>query len=142
MRLLDARGRLLGRVNVVDAAAFGFVAIAIGGGAAGYAAVRPRPPLVDAVTPRTIAAGTPARLLLTGRNLRPFLQVLVAPADTPPSQDPMRAERIGIGDPATADLPVPALGPGTYDIHVYDRGREVIVCRAAFAVAPRPAGGS
>lgn len=143
MPLIDRRGRIFGRVNLVDGSALTIVALLVAGGATAYAHIRPEPPTFTAAEPHAIPAGVASRLLLTGHALRPYLQAVVAPVGTTPRRAQLRdAEFIGIGDATVGALAVPPLQPGEYDVHVYDTGREIAVIREAFAVAPRSAEGS
>jgi hypothetical protein len=131
MPVLDERGRLFGRINLVDAAVVGFVLVLVPLGFALYLLFRESPPIVDAVAPARIAARLPARVLVTGRNLRPFLRVRVG------------ATIVGtmlVETPTQGEIKLPALAPGTYDLVLFDVVQEVARVPAAIKVDPDPAG--
>lgn len=138
MPLIDARGNLFGHLNVVDVAVVaGLVALASAGTLA-YSAWRVRPPEIAAVTPTTMRMNTPAVVRLTGRNFRPYLNAYVVRTGEPlPSG---RSVPFLIGTPTTVELRLPALGPGTYDIHLRDGADDVARRESAFKVA-RPGEG-
>jgi uncharacterized protein DUF4330 len=134
--LIDDRGRLFGHVNAVDATAAACAVAAIALGVVAFGAVAPRRPVVTRISPSVLRADAPVRLRFVGHDLHPFLQALVAPHGQPPVGDPTRGEWIGVGDTTVAELRLPRLDAGEYDVHLYDRGREVAVCLSAFTIQP------
>src|SRR5689334_193169 len=131
MPVLDERGRLFGRANLVDAAVIGFVVVLIPLGFALYLLFRESPPIVDTVEPKRIAARLPARVVVTGRNLKPYLRVRVG------------ATTVGnllVETPTQGEIKLPALAPGTYDLVLFDVVQEVERVAGAIEVEPEPAG--
>ncbi len=111
MAVLDDRGRLFGRVNLVDAAAVLLVLALIPLGYVAWMLFRTPPPVVESVLPAVVSAGVAnQRVELRGRRLRPFLRADVgdAPA-TYVFQSPERAEVV-----------LPSLSPGSYDLRFFD----------------------
>jgi hypothetical protein len=127
--LIDDRGRVGGRVNVVDlAAAIVFLAL-IPLAFAAYALFRTPAPTLSRVTPVTLFQGEPQRIEIDGTNLRPFMRVSI---DTVPA----RSFLLGSTKYAIVDLP--DLTPGSYDVVLYDYMQEVARLRRALTVAPVP----
>lgn len=133
MALIDDRGRLFGKLNLIDAAA---VVLLLGVLPLGYAAFllfRPASPRIESVTqvPPTreeirIAAGSAigAKLKVRGTGFNPLLRAMVG--DTP-------ALSFVFENPNSADVLVGELPLGTYDLILYDGVQEV--ARAVGAVS-------
>jgi hypothetical protein len=127
--LIDDRGRVGGRLNVVDlAAAVVFLAL-IPLAFAAYALFRTPAPTLSRVTPATLFQGPAQRIEIDGTNLRPFMRVSI---DTVPA----RSFLLGSTKYAIVDLP--DLKPGSYDVILYDYMQEVARLRKALTVAPAP----
>jgi hypothetical protein len=157
MTLLDGRGRLLGRFNVVDAAA---AIVVVAAGVALYSGYRvllmPGGPHIAAVEPSSQPAVNGARLKLHGRDFLPYHRVFVkrsgdtaqfvhegeTPVDVYTLPNHTQAQLL-VEDPSTAEIRLPdRMGPGTYDLMFYNETREVSSRRAAFTLisaAPPPA---
>jgi hypothetical protein len=129
--VIDARGRVFGRVNLIDAAVTLLIASVTACGAIAFVVIRPRPPIVTRVVPQTLAAGTPSRLHLDGRDFRPYLRAAIVSSG---GTLPVASAPILLGTTRVAELPLPPLSAGAYDIRIYDGGREIAVCERAFIV--------
>ena len=86
-----------------------------------------------------IAIDGPRRIRLTGEHFRPYLGAFVAKTDEPYSvvnrlPNTQQATFL-IETPTLVELALPPVGPGTYDIHLYDEAQEVAVRTAAFTIA-------
>ena len=124
MSLVDSNGKLFGRVNALD----GFV-LALVVAAAGLFAIRAlrhEPMSLAAVRPASLTTGQPMRVQLEGAGFRQFLQVFVGRTGQPFVL--MEADRLSqravfmVSSPTRAELQLPNLEPGSYDLYVYDQG--------------------
>lgn len=126
MTLIDDRGRVFGRVNLLDAV-IACVLVALVPLAFGlFVLFRPAPVEIVAVEPATLARGTTQRLQISGRNLRPNLFAWVG--DVP-------AAGLLIESPTIAEIKLPqGLAPGTYDVSLRDAEREIARRKGAFTI--------
>lgn len=125
--LVDERGRVAGRFNVVDAAAAVVLLVLIPLALASYLLFRAPTPALQRVTPATVPEGPNQRIELDGSNLRPFMRV---------SFDTAPASAFLLGSTKYALVDLPDLKPGTYDVVLYDYMREVARLPKALTVAP------
>ncbi|MEW5982046.1 MAG: DUF4330 family protein [Acidobacteriota bacterium] len=116
MPIVDDRGRLWGKVNLVDLAVAVFVLLLVPVAYSAYVLFRTPPPTIAAVEPAVLQEGKDLRVKLTGTNFRPFLQAAVGPT---------RAPGFLVESPEVAEVRLPDLAPGTYDLVLYDEAREV-----------------
>jgi hypothetical protein len=132
--LIDDRGRLFGRVNLIDAlvavVALGLIPLSYGA----YLMFRPPIPKIIEVSPGEITDSPPAderpRLRLTGEHLREALLPVIGGVPSPGFlvQNSQRAEVI-----------VPVLPVGTHDLSLVDGGRVLVTVPGAVrVVAPPP----
>lgn len=127
MPVIDDKGRIFGRLNLIDA----FVVVIVLGviplvyGA--FVLFRVPAPGIASVTPDRIDEGHAVNLRITGTNLRPFLTAYIGNAASP---------AFLIQSPTTAEVQTPALPAGTYDLVLYDEGQELARKPAAIIVAP------
>jgi hypothetical protein len=131
MPLVDDRGRVFGRLNVIDAIVAGFLVLLVPLGAAAYLMFRAPTPRLGSVEPTTLLPGVPKqRIHLRGENLRPYLRV---------NFNGQKAEQLLLLDFTSAEVVVPELAPGRYDVTLYDQAREVGKIENAITVtAPAP----
>lgn len=127
MSIIDDRGRVAGRVNLVDAllAVVLLVLIPVAYGA--YLLFQTPPPKLTGIDPATLYQGPNLRVGINGTNLRPFMRV---------SFDTMQGRTFLIGSTTRAAVDLPDLGPGTYDIVLYDYMREVDRLPKALTILP------
>ena len=125
MSVIDDRGRVFGRVNLVDAAAAAFVLLLIPLAYGTWLLFRPAKPRITSVTQvpvtreeRRIAGPVRAmaKLKVKGRGLTPMLRAWIG---TEPSLG------FVFEDPNSADVIVPPMGSGTYDLILTDNAQEV-----------------
>jgi hypothetical protein len=128
MALVDDRGRVFGRFNPVDAFVFVLVVVMIPVAYAGYALFRTPPARLTSVDPKQFTAGPNLRLRVNGTNLRPFMRV---------SFNTAQGRTFMIVSTETADVDLPDLEPGTYDIVLYDYAQEVDRLPKALTILPR-----
>jgi hypothetical protein len=138
MALLDQDGRLFGRVNIIDAVVLAIVVAAVPAAAIGYRSLRQSSIEVVSVEPSTITAGESARVHLAGSGFRPYLQAYLGAAGQPfiLSQVDRRSQQTKylLSSAIGVELQVQALAPGTYDLFLYDQGRQVASRPAALTV--------
>jgi hypothetical protein len=138
MTIVDERGRLAGRVNIVDAVVVAFVLALVPLGYAAYRVFRVRTPVIATVVPARLATAADARVRLSGQDFRPFLTAYVAKTGSPYSLADAHEAKFLIETPTLVELQLPALEPGSYDIHLYDLAQEITSRQSAFVVAPPP----
>ncbi|MGQ0732030.1 MAG: DUF4330 family protein [Acidobacteriota bacterium] len=115
MPVIDERGRLFGRINVIDATVGGLVVALIPIAFGAYVLFRQPEPRLISVEPTTITPTT-THLKVVGENLRPFLRVSIGQ---------VQGTTFALLNPTTAEVQLPSLSSGTYDIVLYDVSREV-----------------
>jgi hypothetical protein len=125
--LVDDRGRVGGRFNVVDAVAAIILLVLIPLALGAYLLFRTPAPTLVRVSPATLLEGQNQRLEIDGTNLRPFMRV---------SFDTIPARSFLIGSTSYALVDVPDLKPGAYDVVLYDYMKEVARLAKALTVAP------
>lgn len=125
MRMVDDRGRLFGRINLIDAAVLVFAAVLIPLGYMSYRLFRVLPPSIGSVEPAEAVQGQTARIRLRGEHLR-FADVYV---------NDLKAGALLIENPLVGEVTLPdGLAPGIYDISMRERGQEIARARAALTV--------
>ena len=138
MPLIDNRGRLFGRLNIIDAALVAFVLVLV---PVGYTASRlfrvPRPEIAS-VEPVAQAVGSSWRVRVQGRNFRPYLTAYVSPTGHPFSMliaQPTPFEcKVRLETPTILEVELPAVLEGQYDLYLFDETQEVARRTAAFVV--------
>jgi hypothetical protein len=130
MALVDDRGRLFSRFNVVDVFVFAVVVVMIPTAFGAYALFRSPPARLKSVEPKQLVMGPNLRVRIGGANLRPFMRV---------SFNTVQGRTFMIGSTETAEVDLPELEPGTYDVVLYDYAQEVDRLPKAFTILPRVA---
>ena len=127
MSLVDDRGRVGGRVNLIDAAVAVVILALIPVAYGAYMLFRTPPPKLASVSPATLFEGHNQQVQIEGTNLRPFMRA---------SFNTIPARSFLIGSTTYAFIDVPDLAPGTYDIVLYDYKQEVDRLPKALTVVP------
>jgi len=127
MTVLDERGRLGGRLNIVDAAIAILLLVLIPVAYGAFLLFRTPAPTVVSIAPAALLEGSNQRIEIDGTNLRPFMRVSF-------NTTPAKSFLIGSTKYALVDLP--DLKPGAYDVVLYDHMREVARLPKAFTVKP------
>ena len=133
MSLVDDRGRLFGRLNLVDAAALAFVVAMVPVGYGAYLLFRPAKPVIESVTrveigkeERRIAGGSlVAKFKIKGSGLSPLMRAWIGTSATP-------ALGLVFENANSADLMVGVIPAGRHDLILVDGVQEV--ARAAGAI--------
>lgn len=111
MALLDDRGRLFGRVNLIDVAAALLLCLLVALGYASWRLFRTPAPVIQSVSPTVILPGQPDQIIeVSGQNLRPYLLANVGA---------VRALYL-FETPDRVRVQLPPLPPGQYDMSFYD----------------------
>jgi len=128
MPLIDERGRLFGRVNVIDAAVgllvLGLIPLAYGA----YILFRQPEPRITSVEPAQVLPTT-TQVRIHGEDLRPFMRV---------SFNELQGVTFALLTPQLAEVRIPELRAGTYDVVLYDVAREVSRLPGALTVQAAP----
>jgi hypothetical protein len=127
MSLIDDRGRLFGRVNLIDAVVIAIVGMLVPLAYASYLLFRAPPAILTDIEPKSLVMGPNARVRVSGSNLRPFMRV---------SFNNEQGRTFLIGSTTSAEIDLPDLAPGKYDVVLYDYAQEVSRLPQAFTVLP------
>jgi hypothetical protein len=95
-----------------------------------YALFRTPPAKLAGIEPKQLTMGPNLRVRVNGTNLRPFMRV---------SFNTAQGRTFMIGSTTTADVDLPDLEPGTYDIVLYDYAQELDRLPKALTILPRTA---
>ena len=129
MALTDSRGRVFGRMNVIDLLIGLAIVAAIPIGYAAYALWRSPAAQLTAVLPATLVEGPNLQVEIHGERLRPYMRLSFG-------------DRQGLAfyfvSPTVAVVPMPPLEPGVYDLILYDYSREVARLPKALTVQTPP----
>src|SRR5215471_2921800 len=111
MAVVDDRGRIGGKVNLIDAVIavviLGLIPVAFGA----YLLFRTPIPTLLSVTPSSFYQGQNLRVTISGENLRPYLRVTF---------NGMQGQSFLIGNTTYALVDLPDLKAGTYDVGLWD----------------------
>lgn len=134
MAVIDDRGRLFGRYNLIDLAVAVVLLALIPVAYLGYQLFQQPEPRIVSVEPTKLTPTTGV-LKLQGENLRPFLRV---------SFNQIQGASFALLSPTTAEVRLPDLPAGTYDVVLFDVSREVHRLPGAVSVdaAPPPSAAS
>ena len=116
MPIIDERGRLFGRLNVIDAAVVLLLLAIVPMGYGAYLLFREPVPRLTELAPNSFTQGPGLQTYIHGENLRPYMRV---------SFGDKQAPGFLFADPTTAVVPLPDLPPGQYDVVLFDYAREV-----------------
>jgi hypothetical protein len=127
MSIVDDRGRLAGRWNLVDAIVALVIIVLIPMAYGAYLLFRTPPAKLIGIDPNKLYAGPNLRIAINGQNLRPFMRV---------SFDTIQGRTFQIGSTKSAFVDLPDLGPGTYDVVLFDYMQEVDRLPKALTILP------
>ena len=115
MPLVDERGRLFGRINIIDAAACLVLCVLVPAAYGAYMLLRPLPPRLHAIHPARLTQGA-VDVLVQGEHFRPQMRAMIGNAG---------ATFLFI-NPDMARLQLPAtMPPGLYDVVLLDQEDEL-----------------
>lgn len=127
MPLIDDRGRLFGRINLLDAVVGLVVLGLIPLGYVAYGLFRVPLPTVTAIEPAQIVEHQQGTVVLHGKFLRPFLHVRFNYTDAP-------VYMVQTTDRAVVQLP--DLPPGTYAVSLHDEAAQLVSVPGLLTVVP------
>ena len=129
MPVIDDRGRLFGKVNLIDALVgllvLGLIPLAYGA----LLLFRVPAPKITSITPTEFVEHQTVTLQITGEEIRPFLRAQLG------SQ---QAEAFLVQSPERAEIKLPDLAAGTYDLVLFDEAQELLRVPNALTVIPEP----
>jgi hypothetical protein len=125
MAIVDERGRLFGRWNLLDLVVLVLLVGLVPMAYAAYVLFRDRPPTLVSVTPNQVEALKEFELTIKGTNLRPYMRA---------SAGAQQARDFIFKSTEEALLPFVYLTPGTYDLVLYDSAQERFRLREALTV--------
>lgn len=129
MAIVDARGRLFGRLNLLDAVVLLLIAGLVPIGFAAFVLFRERPARIVSVAPTQVDQADEVRITLTGENLRPYMRV---------SAGVHQASGYTFKSTTEAEVPFLNLPPGEHDIILYDYAQERFRVPKGLTVRPSP----
>jgi hypothetical protein len=116
--LIDSRGRLFGRLNLIDATVGLFVLVLIPLAYGAFLLFRVPAPTIVSIEPAEVRAHQPSTLRITGQDLRPFLRAHLGEFEVSfLVQSPTEAE---------IKVPMPGLDAGIYDLALFDEGQPLV----------------
>jgi hypothetical protein len=127
--LIDDRGRLFGRWNVIDAFFALLVLLAIPVAYGAFLLFRVPVPEVTAIEPATVKEHELATITVKGRDLRPFLRARIGAAPA----------SFLVQSPTAGEIKLPDLTAGTYDVALFDEVNQLVVKPGALTVVAPPA---
>jgi hypothetical protein len=127
MAIVDDRGRLGGKVNLIDAVAAFLILVLIPVAFGAYLLFRTPQAKLTALNPASILQGPNLRIEVQGENLRPFMRV---------SFNDQQGKSYAIQSTRGAMVELPDLAAGTYDVVLYDHMQEVHRLPKALTVLP------
>lgn len=128
MPLVDDRGRLFGRMNIIDAAVAAFVLLLIPLAYAAYLLFKVPEPVLTAATPGTFKNSENQYVQLTGQHLRPLLRAYAGTT----------AATYLFESPDRAQVRLPPLTPGVYDLILFNDAQEVAKIPGGITVTSPP----
>lgn len=129
MAMVDADGRLWGRINLLDAILLVLLVAVLPLVYGAYVLFRTPAPVLTAVEPVSLVAGDNLRVTVRGLNLRPFLRV---------SFDTIQGVNFLFDDSTRAQVELNPMPPGVYDIVLYDYKQERSRLPKALTILPMP----
>jgi hypothetical protein len=138
--VIDSKGRLLGRVNTVDALVVVFLLLLVPLAYASYALFRMQPPVITKVEPSVLPLTGERRIRVTGEGFVPYLRAFFWKHGEPLSvvgRNPAATQGSYLVENAIgAEIRVPQeLAPGEYDLYLFDETEEVAMYPSAFTVS-------
>jgi hypothetical protein len=129
MAIVDERGRVYGRWNLLDLAVLIMLIGLVPLFYAGYLLFRDQPPTLVSITPTQFEESPEIFVKLKGTNLKPYMRV---------SAGTQQARDFFFKSTQEAEVPFASLPPGRYDIVLYDSAQERFRLRDALTIAPSP----
>lgn len=127
MALIDARGRVFGRFNIIDlliaAVVLGAIPLVYGA----FVLFRVPLPVITSITPQRITEYEATTIRISGSNFRPFMGAYIGGTVS---------RGFLLQSSMEAEIKVPPMPPGTYDLALFDDADELLRKPAAVIVGP------
>lgn len=127
MAIVDERGRVFGRWNLLDLAILLLLLGLIPLGYAAYVLFRERPPRLVSVEPTQMQQSDVFTLHITGENFRPYMRLSVGT---------QQGREFQFKNTEEAEVQFPSVAPGTYDVILYDQAQERSRLTQALTISP------
>lgn len=127
MAIVDERGRLFGRWNLLDFALLVLLLGLLPLGYGAYVLFRDQPPRLVGVSPAQLTQAPEFTLTIKGENLRPYMRV---------SLGNNQGREFYFRSTEEAEVPFPAVPAGQYDLVLYDQAQERSRLRNAVTISP------
>jgi hypothetical protein len=114
MTIVDDRGRVGGRFNLIDVIAAIAILLLLPVAFGAYLLFRTPPAKLRSIEPVSLHQGPNLRIVVSGTNLRPFMRV---------SFNAVQGRDFMIAAPTWAQVDLPDLPAGVYDIGLFDNGQ-------------------
>ncbi len=129
MAMIDDKGRLLGRFNLVDAAFLLLFFAAIPAAYGSYLLFREPPPKLTEALPTTLGQGPNLQIEVRGENFRPYMRVSFGDA---------QGRNFLFNNPGSAVVQLPDLPPGKYDLVLVRLHARSLETSGAITIIPPP----
>jgi hypothetical protein len=127
MALVDDRGRVGGRINVVDGLIAVVLVALIPLAYGSFLLFRTPPARLTGVNPPKLYQGRNLRVEIQGENLRPFMRVTF---------NTVQGRTFMLGNTRWAMVDLPDLGAGTYDVELFDYRQSLSILPKALTILP------
>jgi hypothetical protein len=127
MSIIDDRGRVFGRINLIDVLVLLFLVALVPIAYTAFTLFRTPAPRITAVEPANVPVGTEMRVKVKGTGLRSLFRANIG--EMPASAYLFESER-------SADVLFSNVQPGKYDLALYDGVQEVARLKGAVTVLP------
>ena len=127
MPVVDDRGRFGGRINVVDALVALVLIVLIPLAYGSYLLFKTPPAKLTGVSPAKLYQGKNLRVQILGENLRPFMRVTFNTA---------QGRTFMLQNTKWAEVELPDLGPGVYDVELFDYRQSLDRLPKALTILP------
>ncbi len=127
MAIVDERGRIAGKINLIDAVVAFLILVLIPVAFGAYLLFRTPTPTLTAINPARLNQGPNLRIEVQGENLRPFMRVGVGG---------LQARSFAIQSTRGAIVELPDMDAGTFDVVLYDHMQEVSRLPKALTILP------
>ena len=130
MSIIDERGRIFGRLNLVDAAVGMLLLVLLPAAYGAYLLFREPTPKLTGVYPSKLRAGPNLQVEVRGENFRPYMRV---------SFNSLQGRTFLFNNPKSAVVQLADIPAGKYDVILYDYMQEVARLPGGFTLENPPA---
>jgi hypothetical protein len=127
MAMIEQGRREARRVNLIDVVVAVLLLVCVPVAYGAYLLFRPPAPKLVSVEPARLYQGPDLRVVINGQNLRPYLRV---------SFNTIQGRTFLIGNTKFAEVDLPKLDPGVYDIVLFDVERELDRLKQVLTIMP------